>query len=152
MSKYEAPVRDMRFVLFDVLGVEPIYQRLGYEAATRDVIEAVLDEAARFTGQVLAPLNKSGDEEGCHWDKGEVRTPKGFKQAYDQFVAGGWSGLVAEPEYGGQGLPESLGAAARRTVEERLTDTRVAQQTVELYGTVLQKGSAGKRPPAPAVP
>ncbi len=117
MSKYEAPVRDMRFVLFDVLGVEPIYQRLGYEAATRDVIEAVLDEAARFTGQVLAPLNKSGDEEGCHWEKGEVRTPKGFKQAYEQFVAGGWSGLVAEPEYGGQGLPESLGAAAKEMID-----------------------------------
>ena len=68
MSKYEAPVRDMRFVLFDVLGVEPIYQRLGYEAATRDVIDAVLDEAARFTETVLAPLNKVGDEVGCKYD------------------------------------------------------------------------------------
>ena len=81
MSKYAPPVRDMRFVLFDVLGVEGVYQRLGYEAATRDVIEAVLEEAGRFTSQVLAPLNKSGDEEGCHFDNGTVRTPKGFKES-----------------------------------------------------------------------
>ncbi|HET7842708.1 MAG TPA: acyl-CoA dehydrogenase C-terminal domain-containing protein [Xanthomonadales bacterium] len=117
MSKYAPPVRDIHFVLFDVLGVEAIYQRLGYEAATRDVIEAVLDEAARFTSQVLAPLNKTGDEEGCHFANGEVRTPKGFKEAYQQFVAAGWSGLVADPQYGGQGLPESLGAAAKEMID-----------------------------------
>ncbi|HVF35470.1 MAG TPA: acyl-CoA dehydrogenase family protein, partial [Candidatus Saccharimonadia bacterium] len=118
MSRYEAPLKDMRFVLYDVLGVEALYARLpGADVATRDVIDAVLDEGARFTTQVLAPLNKSGDEEGCRWAAGEVATPKGFKAAYEQFVAGGWPGLVAPVAYGGQGLPESAGAAVKEMID-----------------------------------
>jgi len=118
MSKYDAPLRDMRFVMYDVLDVEHLYQRIpGFEHATRDIMDAVFDEAARFTGQVLAPLNKTGDEEGCHFEAGAVRTPRGFKQAYEQFVAGGWSGLVADAEYGGQGLPESLGAPVKEMID-----------------------------------
>jgi hypothetical protein len=118
MSKYDAPLRDMRFVMYDVLDLETLYQRLpGFEHATRDIMDAVFAEAARFTGQVLAPLNKSGDEEGCHFEAGTVRTPKGFKDAYAQFVAGGWCGLVAPPEYGGQGLPESVGAPVKEMID-----------------------------------
>ncbi len=118
MSRYEAPLRDMRFVLYDVLGVEALYARLpGCEAATRDVIDAVLEEGARFTTQVLAPLNRSGDEEGCRYDNGTVTTPRGFRQAYEQFVAGGWPGLVAPVAYGGQGLPESTGAVVKEMID-----------------------------------
>ena len=118
MSRYNAPIKDMRFVLYDVLGAEALYARLpGCAEATRDVCDAVLDEAAKFTEQVLAPLNKSGDAEGCRWENGAVRTPKGFKEAYEQFIAGGWSGLVAPVAYGGQGLPESLGCAAKEMID-----------------------------------
>ena len=118
MSRYEAPLKDMRFVLYDVLGVEALYARLpGCSDATRDVLDAVLDEGARFTTQVLAPLNKTGDEEGCRFQDGVVTTPAGFKSAYEQFVAGGWPGLVAPVAYGGQGMPESAGAAVKEMID-----------------------------------
>jgi alkylation response protein AidB-like acyl-CoA dehydrogenase len=120
MSRYTAPLADLRFALFDVLDVESAYQRLpGCEAATRDVIDAVLDEAAKFAGQVLAPLNQVGDIEGCTYDPStqSVRTPKGFKEAFAQYVDGGWIGLTAREEFGGQGLPETLGAALKEMID-----------------------------------
>lgn len=118
MSKYDAPLTDIRFVLYDVLDVETIYATLpGGENAPREIIDAVLDEAARFTGQVLAPLNKSGDQEGCHWDNAVVTTPKGFKQAYAQWVEGGWPGINLPEQYGGQHLPESIGGAVKEMIE-----------------------------------
>ena len=120
MSTYKAPLDDIRFVMFDLLQVESQYQRLaGGENATRDVIDAILDEAARFAEQVLAPLNASGDEEGCVLDKATatVRTPNGFKQAYAQYIDGGWSGLTAPEEYGGQHLPESIGAPLKELLD-----------------------------------
>jgi hypothetical protein len=111
MSNYKAPLADIRFALYDVLGAERLFAQLGYADATRDVLDAVLDEAGRFTETVLAPLNGVGDEIGCSFDKtsGEVSTPPGFLQAYRQFVEGGWTGLTAAPEHGGQGLPHTLG-------------------------------------------
>ncbi len=111
MSSYKAPLTDIRFAMFDVLGVEKLFARLGYSDATRDVLDAVLDEAGRFTETVLAPLNSVGDEIGCSFDKasGEVTTPPGFQQAYTQFVEGGWTGLTASPDHGGQGLPHAVG-------------------------------------------
>ncbi|HLM54189.1 MAG TPA: acyl-CoA dehydrogenase C-terminal domain-containing protein [Pseudoxanthomonas sp.] len=111
MSTYKAPLVDIRFALYEVLGAEKLFTELGYADATRDVIDAVLDEAGRFTETVLAPLNGVGDEIGCSFDKasGEVTTPPGFLQAYRQFVEGGWTGLTAAPEHGGQGLPHTLG-------------------------------------------
>ncbi len=111
MSSYKAPLTDIRFALFDVLGVEQLFARLGYSDATRDVLDAVLDEAGRFTETVLAPLNSVGDEIGCSFDKasGEVTTPPGFQQAYTQFVEGGWTGLTASPDHGGQGLTHAVG-------------------------------------------
>ncbi|HEX4480362.1 MAG TPA: acyl-CoA dehydrogenase C-terminal domain-containing protein [Rudaea sp.] len=120
MSLYKAPLADMRFALFDVLGAEKHYARLpGGETATRDILDAVLDEAAKFAEQVLAPLNAVGDEEGCRFDKAtaSVTTPKGFKQAYDQYIAGGWGGLTAPENYGGQHLPESIGAPLKEMID-----------------------------------
>ena len=118
MTQYRAPIADMRFVLYDVLGAEALYARLpGCEGATRDVTDAVLEEGARFTEQVLAPLNKTGDSEGCRLENGEVRTPKGFKEAYLQFVENGWSGLTGPEAYGGQHLPESLGAVVKEMID-----------------------------------
>ncbi|HVK52103.1 MAG TPA: acyl-CoA dehydrogenase N-terminal domain-containing protein, partial [Pseudoxanthomonas sp.] len=107
MSTYRAPLSDIRFALYDVLGVEALFARLGQTEATRDVLDAVLDEAARFTETVLAPLNSVGDEIGCKLDTAthQVTTPPGFKAAYDQFIEGGWTGLTASPDFGGQGLP-----------------------------------------------
>jgi alkylation response protein AidB-like acyl-CoA dehydrogenase len=120
MTTYKAPLADIRFVMFDLLKVEAEYQRLpGGENATRDIVDAILDEAARFSEQVLAPLNASGDEEGCHLDKATatVTTPKGFKEAYATYVAGGWSGLTAPEQYGGQHLPESIGAPLKEMLD-----------------------------------
>ncbi len=120
MNRYTAPLTDLRFALYDVLGADAQFARLpGCEAATRDVIDAVLDEAAKFAEQVLAPLNQSGDQEGCTFDAAQhtVRTPKGFKEAFRQYVDGGWIGLTAKEEFGGQGLPETLGAALKEMID-----------------------------------
>jgi alkylation response protein AidB-like acyl-CoA dehydrogenase len=120
MSKYAAPLTDMRFVMFDLLKADVQYARLpGGETATRDVLDAILDEAAKFAEQVLAPLNAVGDEEGCRFDKatGNVTTPAGFKQAYEQYIAGGWGGLTAPEQYGGQHLPESIGAPLKEMLD-----------------------------------
>jgi alkylation response protein AidB-like acyl-CoA dehydrogenase len=118
MSKYAAPLTDMRFALFDVLGAEALFARLpGGDAATRDVCDAVFDEAARFTEQVLAPLNQSGDQEGCHFAGGVVTTPKGFKEAYAQFCDGGWAALNAPEQYGGQHMPEAIGAVVKEMID-----------------------------------
>ncbi len=119
MSNYQAPLGDMRFVLFDLLGAEAEFQRLGFEAASRELVDAVLDESARFSQEVLAPLNGVGDREGCSFDPatGAVTTPTGFKQAYAQYVDGGWTGLVASTEFGGQGLPQSVGFAQKEMID-----------------------------------
>ncbi len=118
MSRYAAPLREMRYVLFDVLQGESFFNTLpGAEHATRELVDAVLDEAAKFNEQVLAPLNKTGDQEGCHWNAGVVTTPKGFKEAYAQFVDGGWSGLTAPEAYGGQHLPEIVGAIVKEMID-----------------------------------
>lgn len=106
MATYKAPLRDMRFVLNELLHAEELSKLNGYEEATPDLIDAVLEEAAKVTENVLFPLNRSGDEEGCTFENGVVHTPKGFKEAYDAFVEGGWPGLSCDPDYGGQGLPQ----------------------------------------------
>jgi len=119
MNSYSAPLRDIRFALFDVIGVEALYQRLGITHAQRDLLDAVLDEAAKFTEGVLAPLNVVGDEHGCEFDKntGAVTTPPGFKEAYAQFGAAGWAGLTGPEDVGGQDLPESIGAAVKEMLD-----------------------------------
>ncbi|QNH12317.1 acyl-CoA dehydrogenase C-terminal domain-containing protein [Xanthomonas sp. SI] len=118
MSTYQAPLTDLRFALHDVLQVEALFARLGYAEATTDVVDAVLEEAARFTGSVLAPLNRVGDEHGCTLDAatGAVTTAPGFREAYRQFADGGWTGLTAATEFGGQGLPHTLGVPLNEMV------------------------------------
>jgi alkylation response protein AidB-like acyl-CoA dehydrogenase len=109
MTTYTAPLRDMRFVLHDVLAAEKTLTALpGLEEITADVMDAVLEECAKLCQDVLHPLNQSGDEEGCTFKNGVVTAPKGFKDAYKQYAAGGWCGLTASPDFGGQGLPETI--------------------------------------------
>ncbi|HUP91571.1 MAG TPA: acyl-CoA dehydrogenase C-terminal domain-containing protein [Solimonas sp.] len=110
MPAYKAPLRDMRFLINEVFDFKSHYAGLSNgKDADPDTVNAILDECAKYCEEVLSPLNLPGDEEGCHFEGGKVRTPKGFKQAYEQFVAGGWQGLSHPQEYGGQGLPMSMG-------------------------------------------
>ncbi|WP_050461612.1 acyl-CoA dehydrogenase C-terminal domain-containing protein [Herbaspirillum autotrophicum] len=108
MPQYIAPLRDMQFVLHELLQVEDVLKTLPAHADTnRELIDQVLEEGGKFTSQVLFPLNHSGDREGCHYDK-ETKTvtpPKGYKEAYKQYVEAGWAALSCDPEFGGQGLP-----------------------------------------------
>jgi alkylation response protein AidB-like acyl-CoA dehydrogenase len=111
MGQYVAPLRDMQFVLHEFLNVTEEFKNLpAYQEIDADIINQVLEEGAKFTQEVLFPLNHSGDREGCHYDAATktVTTPKGFKEAYKQYVEGGWAALACDPEYGGQGLPVSL--------------------------------------------
>jgi alkylation response protein AidB-like acyl-CoA dehydrogenase len=119
MNSYEAPLRDMKFALFDVLQSQALFDRLGIASAQRDTMDAVLDEAARFTRDVLSPLAATGDAVGCEHDPatGAVRTPPGFREAYAQFAEGGWNGLTAPEAFGGQDLPESLGACVKEMLD-----------------------------------
>ncbi len=111
MGQYVAPIRDMQFVLHEFLNVTEEFKNLPkYSEIDADIINQVLEEGAKFTQEVLFPLNHSGDREGCHFNAADktVTTPKGFKEAYQQYVEGGWAALACDPEYGGQGLPITL--------------------------------------------
>ena len=111
MPSYRAPVADVHFLLTQVFGWERLANLPGFSDATPDVVEAILGEAAKLCEDVLQPLNLPGDREGCKRAvDGSVSVPKGFKAAYDAFADGGWIGLAADPQYGGQGLPYTLGA------------------------------------------
>ncbi|WP_410832994.1 acyl-CoA dehydrogenase C-terminal domain-containing protein [Paraburkholderia sp. SIMBA_030] len=111
MSTYIAPLRDMRFVMTELAELGELSALPGYEEATPELAEAVLEEAAKLATEVLAPLNKPGDEQGARLTPDGVLAADGFAAAYRQFVAGGWSGLSGDPEFGGQGLPELVQAA-----------------------------------------
>ena len=97
MATYKAPLRDMRFVLNEVLDVGTISSLPKFGEVTPDLVDAVLEEAAKICEQVLFPINRSGDEEGCTYENGVVRTPAGFKEAYSSFVDGGWTNLSTYP-------------------------------------------------------
>ena len=109
MPAYKAPVDDVLFLLNDVFHIERYNNLPGFADATPDTVEAILTEGAKFCEEVLAPLNRTGDLEGCkRHEDGRVTTPKGFKEAYEAFAQGGWIGLAMPPDYGGQGLPYTL--------------------------------------------
>jgi len=123
MPTYQAPLRDMQFVLHELLGAEREFAALpGYEETTRDLIDPVLEEAAKLCENVMSPLSRVGDQEGCTFEDGAVRTPTGFRDAYRAYVGGGWGGLTCNPEFGGQGLPHTLGVF----VEEMLQSSNMA--------------------------
>src|SRR5262252_7926068 len=111
MPAYRAPIRDMQFVITELAGLESLSALPGYEEVTPDLVEAVLEEAAKLAGEVLGPLNKPGDEQGASLAKEGVVAANGFAAAYRQFVENGWNGLGGDPEYGGQGLPGVIAAA-----------------------------------------
>ena len=108
--QYQAPANDMRFFLFDVLGMDTLDQLEKYAEATPDLISAIIDEAGKMAAEVIQPLNKRGDEQGCSYDPEThaVTTPDGFRAAYEQFSQAGWTALDAPVEFGGQGLPHTL--------------------------------------------
>ncbi len=131
MSHYKPPLNDIRFVLHEVIRAEQTFSPLqGWGEVNRELLDAVIEESGRFTGQVLAPINQSGDEEGCSYDKatGSVTTPKGFKEAFAQYVEGGWTGLCAPTDFGGQDMPLTLGAA----VEEMMDAANLSWSTYPL--------------------
>ena len=116
MQVYQAPLRDMRFVLHELHGLSRINALPAHADATEDLVDGILDEAARMAEEVVLPLNASGDLEGCRLENGVVRTPKGFREAYDTYRQAGWPSLAGDVEFGGQGLPECV----NKLVEEMI--------------------------------
>ena len=109
MATYKAPLEDMRFVLNDVFEADKLWASMSATAeVTRDLSDAILDEAGKMVENLLFPLNREGDEQGCHFDNGEVTTPEGFKEAFKTYAENGWSAFSGNPEFGGQGMPKSL--------------------------------------------
>jgi 3-(methylthio)propanoyl-CoA dehydrogenase len=106
MSEYRAPIKDMLFVLRELAGLDDIAKIPDFAEVNGELVEQILEENAKLATEVLSPLNRPGDQQGSQWSDGKVTTPKGFKAAYDQFVAGGWNALQFPSEYGGQGLPK----------------------------------------------
>ena len=148
MSTYTAPLKDMLFAINEIAGLAAINQLPGNEDATPDLVEAVLEEASKFAGGVLAPINWPGDREGAHWKDKAVTTPAGFKPAYRQFVDGGWNGLSCSPEHGGQGMPKILAAAVNEMWRSANLAfalcpmlTNGAIEALELSGSAVQKST-----------
>jgi alkylation response protein AidB-like acyl-CoA dehydrogenase len=108
---YRAPLRDIRFVVHEVLDFEQHYRSFGREELNRDLLEGILEEGARFAETVLAPTNRIGDEHGLRFEDGKVVTPPGFKEAYQRYCEDGWATMTADPDWGGQGLPGGFALA-----------------------------------------
>jgi len=146
VTVYKAPLREYKFVLNELFDVGELAKLPGYEEATPDTVEAVLEEGAKLAEEVLFPINRSGDEEGCTFENGVVRTPKGFKEAYELFRQGGWTAVSCDPAYGGQGLPHTL----QFFVEEMVSSANMsfgmypglsngAYSAIHRHGTTAQK-------------
>ena len=113
MTVYEAPARDMHFVMHELVGLDRVCGWPAFAEVTADLADAILGEAGRFASQVLAPLNPTGDRQGARWHDGRVTLPDGFRDAYRMFADAGWQGLACDPQFGGQGLPKLVGAAVQ---------------------------------------
>jgi len=142
MPVYNPPLRDMEFLYNEVNDGARIQQLTGYEEIDKDMLVAVLEEAGKFTKEVLLPINRDGDEQACQFNDGEVTTPDGFKEAYQAFIESGWNSIAFDTEYGGQGLPKSL----HMLVDEMICATNVsfslypgltngAWNSIEAYGS-----------------
>ncbi|GGO86713.1 acyl-CoA dehydrogenase [Marinobacterium nitratireducens] len=147
MPEYKVPLRDIHFVMSEMLDAESHYRSLkGAEDATPEMISAILEEGAKFTERELAPLNQIGDTQGCRFEDGKVFTPEGFKEAYAKYVEGGWPSLAHDPEWGGQGLPESICTAFSEMIGSANWAwgmyqglSHGAMNTLEAHGTEEQK-------------
>lgn len=113
---YRAPTEDIRFVIKELADLEGVLRLPGFEEVSEDLVDAVLEENARFVEQAIAPTNRPGDTSGASWKDGDVTTAPGFKQAFQQFAQGGWQGLQHDPHWGGQGLPKLVGAPASENI------------------------------------
>lgn len=144
---YQPPVRDHIFLLRDVLEIEKYANLPGFADASMDVIEQIVEEAGRFTGEVLAPLNSVGDKEGCVWSADHtVKTPAGFKEAYAQLVEGGWPALGAEPAYGGQGLPHVVNLSfSEMSSSANMAFSMYPGLTHGAYSAILNGGSDAQK-------
>ncbi|MCW8975438.1 MAG: acyl-CoA dehydrogenase N-terminal domain-containing protein, partial [Sedimenticola sp.] len=109
MPSYKAPIRDLQFVFHELHQADETLSSLpGFDEVSPDLVDAILEEGAKVCEEVLQPINQSGDQEGCQFNDGVVTTPAGFKAAYQTYIEGGWPSLAADPELGGQGLPETI--------------------------------------------
>jgi alkylation response protein AidB-like acyl-CoA dehydrogenase len=144
---YQPPVRDYRFILRDLLQLERYANLPAFADASMDTVDQILDEAARFTSEVLAPLNSVGDKQGCTWKPDfTVTTPDGFKAAYRQLVDGGWPGLGAEPAYGGQGLPHVVNLAfSEMSSAANMAFSMYPGLTHGAYSAILAGGSDAQK-------
>ncbi len=124
MADYQAPLRDMRFVLNEVFDAPKLWQTLPAlaEVVDAETADAILEEAGKITANSIAPLNRSGDEEGCRWDAGAVSTPAGYRDAYQLYAEGGWVGVGGDPAFGGMGMPKVISAQ----VEEMMNSASLA--------------------------
>jgi len=143
---YAPPLRDMRFVLDELIGLDRVAALPGYDQATPDLVAAILEEAAKFARDVLAPLNQPGDKQGARWHDGEVTTADGFADAYKRFIEGGWNALAGDPEFGGQGFPTVVAAAVDEMWDAANVSfslcpllTHGATEALELTGSDAQK-------------
>ena len=146
MSAYTPPIDDLRFVLEELADLDSIRVLPGYEEVQSDLVDAILSEAGKVAVQVLAPLNRVGDEGGARLEAGLVVTPPGWQEAFQTFVAGGWSGLMFDPKFGGQGLPRVVSTAVQEMWESSnmsfalwLLLTQAAAEAISIIGTAEQK-------------
>jgi alkylation response protein AidB-like acyl-CoA dehydrogenase len=116
MPIYTAPLENIRFILNEVLGVEKLSELPGYGEFSADLYDQILEEGGKICAEVLFPLNQPADKEGCHYENGVVRTPAGFKEAYEIFKQGGWTTLACDPEYGGMGMPATINTAMKEMI------------------------------------
>ena len=142
MPTYKAPLRDLRFVYNELFDPTELQHLSGFEEVTPDLVEAILEEAGKFCENVLLPINRSGDEIGVRFDNGQVITPPGLKEAYQAYSENGWGALTADPDYGGQGLPKTIGIM----IEEMICGANVSfglypGLTVGAYNALVSHGA-----------